>query len=157
MKNNKWKPYVVFIALSEAVGAVAGVLTMDGMEAYNAFAKSSLTPPDIVFPIVWVVLYALMGIGAARIWNEPPSAQRKNALIVFAAQLAVNFVWSFIFFNLQAFGFAFVWLILLWALILTMILLFARIDKTAALLQIPYLLWVTFAGYLNCVTWLLNR
>ncbi len=157
IKNNNWKPYVAFIALTEAVGAVSGWVTKSGMEAYHAVDKSSLTPPDIVFPIVWAILYALMGIGAARIWNKPPTAARKNALVVFGIQLAVNFVWSILYFNMQAFGFAFLWLIMLWVLILAMIILFAKVDKPAAWLQIPYLLWVTFAGYLNCVTWLLNR
>lgn len=152
-----WKPYAFFIALSEAVGVLAGILTMGGMEAYNALVKPALTPPDIVFPIVWSILYALMGISAARIWLTPPSHARTRSLRLFTVQLIVNFFWSILFFNLQAFGFAFIWLILLWVLILLMILSYREIDKTAALLQIPYLLWVTFAGYLNFMVWMLNR
>lgn len=85
------------------------------------------------------------------------SPKRTAALTLFGVQLAANFLWSLVFFNLQAFGFAFFWLIVLWVLILIMTLLFARVDRIAAWLQLPYLLWVIFAGYLNCLTWLLNR
>ena len=99
----------------------------------------------------------MMGIGAARIYLAPASGDRSRSLLLFLVQLAVNFFWSIIFFNLQAFGFAFVWLILLWVLILLMILSFRKVDKLAAWLQIPYLLWVSFAAYLNLGVWLLNR
>ncbi|MEG0853576.1 MAG: TspO/MBR family protein [Angelakisella sp.] len=157
MKNNKWEPYILFIVLTEAVGVLAGWLTRSGIEAYNALPKPPLTPPNTVFPIVWTVLYALMGIGAARIWMAPPSQARSYSLRLFAVQLVVNFFWSIFFFNLQAFGFSFLWLVLLWVLIVLMILSYSKVDKLAAWLQVPYLLWVTFAGYLNYATWLLNR
>lgn len=152
-----WKPYIFFIGLSEAVGVLAGLLTRSSMEAYKLLEKPPLTPPDIVFPIVWSILYALMGIGAARIWLTPPSDTRTRSLRLFFLQLLVNFFWSIFFFNFQAFGFAFIWLVFLWFLILIMILSFQKIDKQAALLQIPYLIWVTFAGYLNFMVWMLNR
>ena len=118
--------------------------------------KPAFSPPAIVFPIVWTVLYALMGIGAARVWNAPESQDRRRALNAFIIQLVVNFFWSLIFFNAQAFGFALVWLVLLWVLVLLMILGFRKVDKAAALLQIPYFLWVTFAIYLNYGVWRLN-
>ncbi|MBO5366691.1 MAG: tryptophan-rich sensory protein [Peptococcaceae bacterium] len=157
MRIRKWKPYAVFIVLTEAVGALSGFLTRDGTKTYEAFAaKPALTPPGAVFPVVWSVLYALMGIGAARIWRSPASAMRKQSIILFAAQLAVNFVWSLLFFNAKVYGFAFIWLALLWILIVLMIRAFYQVDKTAAYLQIPYLLWVTFAGYLNFMVWQLN-
>ena len=157
MKKSAWKSYLGWIALTEAVGGLAGWLTRKGVQAYKFSPKSALTPPDAVFPAVWTALFALMGAGAARIWVAPPSPARKRGLILFFLQLAMNFAWSFLFFNLQAFGFAFLWLILLWILILLMTLSFGKVDKIAGRLQIPYLLWVAFAGYLNCVTWLLNR
>ena len=97
-----------------------------------------------------------MGIGAARIYLAPASNARSRSLLLFFVQLAFNFFWSIIFFNLQAFGFAFLWLIALWVLILLMILSFRKVDKPAAWLQMPYLLWVTFAAYLNWGVWLLN-
>ena len=157
MRIQKWKPYVVCIVLTEAVGTLSGLLTRDGMKTYEAFAaKPALTPPGAVFPVVWSILYALMGIGAARIWRSPASVMRKQSVILFAVQLAVNFVWSLLFFNAKVYGFAFIWLALLWILIVLMIRAFYQVDKTAAYLQIPYLLWVTFAGYLNFMVWQLN-
>lgn len=142
----------------EAVGLLSGLLSRGGTEIYNEMIeKPALSPPAILFPIVWTILYALMGIGAARIAASDYSAAQSRALNVFVIQLIVNFFWSLIFFNAQAFGFALLWLLLLWALIIVMIVLFWRVDKPAALLQIPYLLWVTFAAYLNYAVWQLNR
>lgn len=155
MKKGGWKTYAGYILLTEAVGALAGWLTRDGVAAYSALEKPPLTPPEIVFPIVWGILFLLMGVSAARI-SLSGQLDHGRPLLLFFAQLAFNFVWSLLFFNLQAFGLAFFWLILLWVLILLMILSFSRIDRTAALLQIPYLLWVTFAGYLNFAVWMLN-
>ena len=158
MKKVSWKPYIVWILFTEAVGALSGWLTREGTEIYNAtIEQPPLSPPSIVFPIVWGILFALMGIGAARIYMAPASGARSRSLLLFLIQLAFNFFWSIIFFNFQAFGFAFIWLILLWFLILMMILSFRKVDKLAAWLQIPYLLWVTFAAYLNFGVWLLNR
>lgn len=158
MKNQKWKNYVFWIALTEAVGLVAGLITREATEIYKTtIEKPPLSPPAILFPIVWAVLYALMGVSAARVSLEPKSKNTKNALYIYGAQLAFNFFWSIIFFNFQAFGFAFFWLVALWALILIMILKFRKIDELAGNLQIPYLVWVTFAGYLNLGVWLLNR
>ena len=116
-----------------------------------------LSPPAIVFPIVWGILFALMGIGAARIYLAPTSGARSRSLLLFLIQLIFNFFWSIIFFNFQAYGFAFIWLLILWFLILLMILSFRKVDKLAAWLQLPYLLWVTFAAYLNFGVWLLNK
>ena len=98
-----------------------------------------------------------MGIGAARVFRSPFSAARSLGLNLFIAQLVVNFFWSPIFFNLQAFGPAFFWLLLLLALVLAMTLAFRKTDTLAAKLQIPYLLWLTFAAYLNLGVWYLNR
>ena len=116
-----------------------------------------LSPPGWVFPVVWTVLYALMGIGAARIFQTPGSKIRSLGLNLFVAQLVVNFFWSPIFFNLRAFGFAFFWLLLLWGLVLWMVLTFRKLDPPAAKLQLPYLIWLTFAAYLNLGVWYLNR
>ncbi|MBE6818584.1 MAG: tryptophan-rich sensory protein [Ruminococcaceae bacterium] len=158
MKKSAWKNYVFYIAISEAVGLLAGFLIREGTKMYaQTIAKPPLAPPAILFPIVWTILYALMGISAARVSLREASARRKRALYIFAAQLVFNFFWSLIFFNAQAFGVAFFWLLALWALILWMILAFKKIDPLAGYLQIPYLVWVSFAGYLNCGVWLLNK
>lgn len=152
-----WKTYALWILLAEAVGALSGWLTREGTRIYTETAvRPPLSPPSAVFPVVWVILFALMGIGAARIWRSPPSKFRTRGLLLFFVQLAFNFVWSILFFNLERYGLAFGWLIVLWFLILGMILTFRRIDRKAALLQIPYLLWVSFAAYLNLGVWLLN-
>ena len=158
MLKKNWKTYAFWILLSEAAGALSGWLTWEGTKAYQAsIVQPPLSPPGIVFPIVWSILFALMGIGAARVYLTAPSGRRTRALAVFFLQLLFNFFWSIIFFNAQAFGFALLWLAVLWGLILWMIRAFSKADRAAALLQIPYLLWVTFAAYLNAGVWLLNR
>ena len=146
-----------WILLSEAVGVLSGWLTREGTQIYGqTIVKPPFSPPGWVFPVVWTLLYALMGIGAARIDQTPASKDRSLGLNLFVVQLTVNFFWSPIFFNLQAFGFAFFWLLLLWGLVLWMILVFRKGDTLAAKLQIPYLIWLTFAAYLNINVWYLN-
>lgn len=143
--------------MAEAVGLLSGLLSRSGMENYMQTAvKPPLTPPGILFPLVWTILYGLMGIGAARIAAAPDSPQRSRGLNLFAVQLIVNFFWSLLFFNAQAYGFALIWLLMLWILVLLMFLSFCRTERTAAGLQIPYLLWLTFAAYLNYGVWRLN-
>ena len=158
MNKNNWKTYAFWILLSEAVGLLAGLLTRNATESFGQLvAQPPLSPPAILFPIVWTVLYALMGFGAARIRLTPPSPERSRGINLFIAQLIVNFFWPLIFFNAQAYGFALLWLLLLWGLVLWMILTWRKIDPLAAKLQIPYLLWLTFAAYLNLGIWLLNK
>lgn len=157
MKKISWKVYLLWILVCEAVGALSGFLSREGMRLYEQMAvKPALSPPGWVFPIVWGLLFALMGIGAARISSSSDDG-RNRALNLFTAQLVVNFFWPLLFFNAMAFGFAFIWLILLWILVLLMILSYWRIDQLAAWLQVPYLLWLTFAGYLNYMVVMLNR
>lgn len=157
MKQGAWKAYAFWILLTEAVGALSGWLTREGTKIYQeTVTQPPLSPPGIVFPIVWSILFALMGIGAARIWLSPPTPARSRSLRIFWAQLALNFGWSILFFTFQWFGAAFVWLVILWGCIVWMILSFRKADRIAAWLQIPYLLWVTFAGYLSAGVWLLN-
>ena len=156
--KNKIKSYVIGILIPVGVGLLSALLTRGSMDIYSTFNKPSLAPPAILFPIVWTVLYVLMGIGSVIIYNSAANEKDKNrALTIYAVQLAVNFLWSILFFNLNTFLFSFIWLLLLWVLIILMIVSFYKINKTAALLQIPYLLWVTFAGYLNLSIYLLNR
>ena len=156
VNNRKFWTYAIAIAIPEAVGALAGFLTRDGVEVFRQLPQSALTPPGFVFPIVWTALSALMGVGLARIWMAPDSEERTRSLSLFLFQLIFNFFWSFFFFNMQAFGFSLLWIIALWVLIGMMILSFYRVDKPAAWLQVPYFLWVTFATYLTFVAWRLN-
>ncbi len=158
MKKSNWKPYAAWIAATLAAGALSAYLTRDGMELYRtAIRKPPLSPPGIVFPIVWTILYVLMGIGAARVQIVSEPEERTPHLTLYVVQLIFNFLWSIFFFNQRWFGFSLLWLIALWVLILAMILKFRKIERTAALLQIPYLIWVSFAAYLNAGVWLLNR
>ncbi len=153
------KSYIIAILIPLAVGGLSAFLTRGNMDIYKDIEKPALAPPGIVFPIVWSILYILMGIGSVIIYNSKSgtASARNNALVIYGLQLVVNFFWSLIFFNLKAYIFSFIWLIILWLLVLAMILKFGRINKTAAWLQVPYLLWVTFSGYLNLMIYLLNR
>lgn len=156
---NKIKPYVISAVIALAVGGLSALLTAGSMDLYSEIVQPPLAPPSFLFPIVWTVLYILMGISAAMIYLERDNkpAEVSRALIVYAVNLFLNFFWSIIFFNMRAFLFSFIWLILLWITILIMIIKFYRIKPVAGLLQIPYLLWVTFAGYLNLAIYILNR
>ena len=157
MNRRSWKTYAFWILLAEGVGALSGWLTRDGTKLYTeTVVKPPLSPPSIVFPIVWAILFVLMGIGAARIYAAPASNARSCSLLLFFVQLAFNFFWSILFFNLQRYGLALLWLLVLWGLILCMSLSFRRVDPLAAWLQLPYLLWVTFAAYLNYGVFHLN-
>lgn len=155
----KIKPYVISIAIALGVGGLSALLTQDGMEAYKNVNQPSLSPPEIVFPIVWTILFTLMGISSAIVFKKRQEFGDEvlPALKVYAFQLIVNFFWSIIFFNLQSYLFSFIWLLILLALIIIMILKFKKISNIAAYLQIPYALWVTFAGYLNLMIYFLNR
>ncbi len=153
-----WKKLLISIAVSLGVGALAAVLTNSSMEIFKNLEKPMLAPPGWLFPVVWTILYILMGISAYLVGtSDAPREKKRNALIVYSAQLVLNFIWPIIFFNFQAYLAAFVCLVILWALILTMIIMFSKISPVAAWLQVPYLLWVTFAGYLNLSIYLLNR
>ena len=157
MKRN-WKVYGFWILIAEAVGGLSALLSRRGMEVYTqTVIQPSLAPPMWVFPVVWGILYALMGISAAMIWLLPESELRRKGLNVFVAQLVVNFFWSLIFFNLQAFGLALIWLLVLLGLVLWMVRLFYQGKPVAAWLQIPYSLWLIFAGYLTWAVWMMNR
>lgn len=156
---NKTKPYVISAAIALAVGGLSALLTAGSMNLYSEIIQPPLAPPSFLFPVVWTVLYILMGISAAMIYLEKDNMPREvsRALLVYTINLFLNFFWSIIFFNMQAFLFSFICLVLLWVTILIMIIKFYRIKPLAGVLQIPYLLWVTFAGYLNLAIYILNK
>ena len=156
MKKN-WKPYVFFIVLAEGIGALSGFLSMAGMQNYTqTVVQPPLSPPSWLFPVAWTILYALMGYGAARVYQTEPGWFRSLGLNLFIVQLVVNFFWSPIFFNARNYGFALLWLVLLLMLVIVMTWQFWRADRKAALAQIPYILWLLFAAYLNWGVWKLN-
>ncbi len=150
--------YAIGIAIPVAVGLLSAFLTKDSMDIYKSIIKPPLAPPGILFPIVWSILYVLMGISSVLVYNADASKREKRqAFLLYALQLIANFFWSILFFNKRLFLASFVLLLVLWLLIIAMISRFYKISKAAAWLQVPYLLWVTFAGYLNLVIYLLNR
>ena len=150
---------MISVLIPIGVGTLAGVLSMGGMEKFATLNKPPLSPPAWLFPVAWTILYTLMGISSYLIYTseEPKDSNLKSqALSTYGYQLLVNFLWPVFFFNFQWYLFSFLWLVFLWILVLIMILEFRKIDPLAALLNIPYLLWLTFAAYLNLGVWLLN-
>ena len=142
----KQKPLLISLLISLGTGVIAGFLTSGSMEKYQEMYRPPSSPPGWVFPVVWLILYTLMGIAAYRIYMKDPKAE---VLKLYLIQLAVNFLWPILFFNFGWQLFAVVWLLLLWYLVFVMIKEFAKIDEGAAKLMIPYLIWLTFASYLN--------
>ncbi len=155
----KCKPYVISAIIALAVGGLAAILTRRNMDIYLTLEKPPFAPPMMLFPIAWTILYILMGISSAIIYkrNGEGELTTKPALCVYALQLIMNFLWTIIFFNLQAFLFAYVWIMLLWAVIIWMIVWFWKISPAAGCLQLPYLAWVTFASVLNLMIFILNK
>ena len=145
------------IAIPLLVGTIAALLTGGGMEMFEMIEKPPLSPPGWLFPVVWTILYTLMGISSYLILTSG-AAQKEidKAISIYGYQLVVNFLWPTFFFNLEWYLFSFIWMVLLWILVLIMILRFYQIDKRAAWLNVPYLVWLTFAGYLNFAIWILK-
>ncbi len=152
------KPYIISVAFALGIGGLSALITANNMDLYSQINQPPLAPPSWLFPVVWTLLYILMGISAAMVWQKRGEDRTKvdTALSIYALNLFLNFFWSIIFFNMRAFLFAFIWLVALWAVILIMIIKFAKIKPIAGYLQISYLLWVTFAGYLNLAIYILN-
>ncbi len=155
--NLKRRQLLICIAIPLAVGGVSAWLTRESMNSFAAFVKPPLSPPGWLFPVVWTLLFVLMGLASYLVlMSAQPQQTINRALRLYGIQLGVNFFWSIFFFNLSLYLFSFLWLILLWLLILATIVRFYQISKTAGYLMVPYLLWVTFAGYLNLGIYLLN-
>jgi benzodiazapine receptor len=149
---------IVSIILPLALGAIAGMFTSQSVpEWYATLNSPSFNPPNWIFGPVWTTLYILMGISLFLIWKQDMSKARNLAILVFMFQLLLNFGWSFIFFYFNKIGFALIEIILLWISIVVMLVLFYKIKPIASYINIPYLLWVTFATVLNGSYYFLNR
>lgn len=153
----EWKKLLICIAIPLAVGGLSALFTAGNMDLYEEINQPPLAPPGWLFPVVWTILYILMGVALYLVVITRTREDKKTAIISFGVQLLFNFFWSIIFFNARAYLFAFVWLIFLWLAIIANIYFFYKINKNAGKLLIPYLVWVAFAGYLNLVIFLLNR
>ena len=160
MDDNKinTKELAAAIALPLAVGGLSALLTNNGMKEFAALRQPPLSPPGWVFPVVWTALYAMMGTASYKVYSsDVHDIRRRRALRVYLSQLAVNFLWSIVFFALGAHFAAFWLIVLLWLLIVVCMLMFYHISQKAGRLMIPYALWVSFAAYLNLGVYLLNR
>ncbi len=146
------------VALAQAAGLIGTIFTMPAIDSwYATLARQELAPPNWIFAPVWTTLYVLMGIAAFLVWQKGIDKKEvKIALIVFGVQLILNTLWSIIFFGFQSPLWAFVELVFLWTAIMATIVTFAKVSKVAAWLLIPYILWVSFAGYLNFMIFWLN-
>ena len=145
---------LISIIIPVLLGSIVGFITSSA-NSYNEFIQPSFAPPGILFPIVWTILYTLMGI-SSYIISESDSYDKNNALLIYYVQLIVNLLWSFIFFSFGWYLFAFIWILLLIVLVVIMIKKFYSISKVSGLLQIPYLLWLVFAAILNLSIYILN-
>ena len=147
----------ICILIPLAVGALSSLLTKDSMAEFELLNKPLLSPPGWLFPVVWTILFVLMGIASYLIYQQGTEKDKvRQALVIYGVQLLFNFFWPIFFFRFGWYLFSFLWLMILWVLILVMISKFRKIDETAAKLLVPYLLWVTFAAYLNFGVFLMN-
>ena len=151
----KVKPFVIALAIPFGVQLLSYFVTKGSMDFYSEINKPPLAPPGWLFPVVWTLLYALMGISSYIVWDSR-SEYTKEALTIYGIQLAFNFCWSIFFFVMESFLLSLVWLGGLFVIIFIMIAAFWRINRVAAYLQIPYAVWVLFAGYLNAGVYFLN-
>ncbi len=151
---NKISIYIRSILLTVIGGAIVGIITSQSID-YNVLKQPPLAPPSALFPIVWTILYILMGVSYGILKSKEQTD--KDIDLIYYGQLIVNYLWSFIFFVFKWRFFAILWIVLLAVLVIVMIARFYRKDKTAGLLQIPYLLWVLFATYLTIGIYFLNK
>jgi tryptophan-rich sensory protein len=149
--------FLICLLLPLAIGGLSGFATASGIhDWYATLHKPTFNPPNYLFGPVWTTLYLLMGISLFIIWRSPAATVRTKGLGIFAIQLTLNFFWSFLFFKYNLVGIALLEIVMIWISILMMIITFIRVSKFAGYLQIPYLLWVSFATILNGSIWLLN-
>ena len=156
MKRNEKLTYAVCILIALTVGGIAAWINAGSMQISERFLQPMLSPPALLFPIVWAFLYTLMGISSAKVALSDCS-EKSDALFIYAVQLTVNLLWTVFFFRFGALFLSFLWLVFLILLVLLMIVRFHRCCEIAAKLQLPYFAWLCFAAYLNLSLWLLNR
>lgn len=154
-----YKKLAASCAISLGTGALSGIISMSGMKNFDKAVKPPLTPPSWLFPVVWTLLFLLMGISAYLVYTNRYTERkdRDSALIIYGAQLVVNFFWPVIFFNMSAYLFAFVWIVLLLVLVIIMTKKFYAITPIAGAFQIPYIIWTSFATYLTFGVFILNN
>lgn len=147
---------IFLLIFPSIIGFSSFLLTRKNIEIYGTLQKPPLSPPAAVFSIAWTILYILMGVAAMLVYLKMDGSSKAYGLILFFVQLVFNFVWSIIFFNQKSYLFAFIWLMALWVLVIMMTMEYLKVSKLACALSIPYILWLTFAAYLNFSVYLLN-
>lgn len=153
----KWEKLLISLVIPLAVGGLSAALSLNASDAYSRLLQPPFSPPGWVFSLVWTALYILMGWGSYRIWvADAPEKTKRSGLILYGLQLVFNFFWSLLFFRWELRLTAFFWLLALWVLVYATICLFYRVEDLAGDLLLPYLLWTTYAAYLNMGVYLLN-
>lgn len=153
----RWKTLIIAVLIPLLTGGLSALISKNGFKDFQNMNQPPLSPPAWLFPVAWTILYILMGIASYLVFtSKSDTAEKKNAFIFYGVQLFFNFLWSPIFFVTKQYLFAFVWLLVMWGLIIITTLKFYKSDRRAGFLLLPYLLWVTFAGYLNFGVFLLN-
>lgn len=144
------KYQIIFAIVSLAVGGLAAIIIRNYTDSYALLNKPAFSPPKWVFPVAWTIIYILMGIGLGLVISAPRNnADKSSSIFNYSLQLVANFLWSIWFFNLSQYKLSFVWIILLFILVIFMTINFYKVSKIAGLIQIPYIVWLLFAGYLN--------
>ena len=146
---------ILAIIIPLAVGGLSALITMNQMELFETVAKPPLAPPRWLFPVAWTILYILMGIASYLLYIAD-TEEGREALVLYGVQLFFNFFWSIIFFNLEAYCFALIWLFIMWIIILLLLIKSKKVDERAFWLLLPYFIWTTFAFYLNFGIAILN-
>jgi len=155
MKKKNIGILILFIIIPLVVGGISAYLTKDAMTLFKSMKQPPLSPPGILFPIVWTILYILMGISSYLVYTSKNN-DKKNILVIYFIQLCFNFFWSILFFRFSLYWIALVWLIVMYIFIILYTVKSRKVSVTASNLFIPYILWCTFACYLNIMIAILN-
>lgn len=155
MTNVNKKTLIINLAIPLLAGGISALITNGAFKNYGDMVKPAFSPPSWIFPVVWTLLYLLMGVSSYIVWERDES-EKRGPFAVYAIQLFLNFMWPVFFFSFRAYLFSFIWILLLWTFALATVIAFGRVRKSAGFLQLPYLAWITFACYLNLGIFLLN-
>lgn len=151
-------PLLINLIIPALGGALVGYINKNSFEIYKSLEKPFFTPPEIIFPIMWTILYITMGIAAYRVYMKNKiKGLKSDGYFYYIIQLLCNFAWTFIFFTFRLYGISFLWIIVISILVIITTLKFLRLDKIASVLMSPYILWLTFAGVLNYFIWMFNE
>lgn len=151
-------PLLINLIIPAVGGGLVGYINKNSFEVYKSLDKPFFTPPEIIFPIIWTIVYIVMGIAAYRVYiKNKIKGFNSNGYFYYIIQLLCNFAWTFIFFTFRLYGLSFLWIIVISILATITTLKFLRVDKIAGILMSPYILWLIFAGVLNYFIWVLNE